>query len=69
MTNYITWLGSASSLRGLARDRRGQDLIEYALLGAFIAVVVAAFFPTMIGPNISTILSKVSSQLAAAPAG
>jgi Flp pilus assembly pilin Flp len=57
MKFFYTWLGQ------LARDRRGQDMIEYALLGAFIAVVVAAFFPTMIGPNISTVFSKVASQL------
>jgi Flp pilus assembly pilin Flp len=69
MKNDTAWLNRRGPLPGLLRDCRGQDLIEYALLGAFIAVVVAAFFPTMIGPNISTILSKVSSQLAAAPAG
>lgn len=57
MKFFYAWLGQ------LARDKRGQDMIEYALLGAFIAVVVAAFFPTMIGPNISTVLSKVASEL------
>lgn len=29
-------------LRGLTRDDRGQDLIEYALLGGVIAVALAA---------------------------
>jgi len=51
----------------LLRDRRGQDLLEYALLGGFIAVAVAAFFPTSIAPNISQILSRVSSMLNSAP--
>ena len=52
-----------------ARDKRGQDLIEYAMLAGFIAVVVAAFFPTQIGPSITTVFSKVSAQLANAGGG
>jgi len=47
----------------LWRDQKGQDLIEYALLGAFIAVAVAVFFPTSIAPNISTVFSKVVSLM------
>ena len=50
----------------LLRDERGQDLIEYALMAAVIAVAVAAIFPQSIGPNISTIFSKVNSSLGAA---
>ena len=50
----------------LLRDDRGQDLIEYTLMAATIAVAVAAIFPQSIGPNISTIFSKVSSSLGAA---
>ena len=50
-------------LWALWRDGRGQDLIEYALLASFIAVAVAAFFPTDIAPNISKIFSRVSSTL------
>jgi Flp pilus assembly pilin Flp len=50
----------------LFQDERGQDLIEYALMAATIAVAVAAIFPQSIGPNISTIFSKVSSSLGAA---
>ena len=53
----------------LRLDRRGQDMIEYALLGAFIAVTVAAFFPTQIAPSIMTVFSKVASSLQASPAG
>jgi len=55
-------------LHRLARNQRGQDMIEYALLGAFIAVVVAAFFPTQIGPNITMVFSKVTTQLMSASA-
>jgi pilus assembly protein Flp/PilA len=51
-------------LRALARHNKdGQDLIEYALMAAFIAVAVAATFPTTIAPNISTVFSKVGSTL------
>jgi Flp pilus assembly pilin Flp len=49
-----------SSLQ-LWRDRRGQDMIEYALLAAAIAIVVAGFLPTTLMPSISTIFSKITS--------
>lgn len=49
-----------SALR-LWRDRRGQDMIEYALLAAAIAIVVAGFLPTTLMPSVSTIFSKISS--------
>lgn len=42
-------------------DARGQDLIEYALLAATLAVVVAGFLPPTIMPAVSTIFSKVIS--------
>jgi Flp pilus assembly pilin Flp len=45
----------------LLLDQRGQDMIEYALLAASIAVVVAGFLPPAIMPAISTIFSKVVS--------
>jgi len=47
-------------------DDGGQDLIEYALMAATIAVAVAAIFPQSIAPNISAIFSKVNSSLGAA---
>jgi Flp pilus assembly pilin Flp len=47
----------------LWRNKKAQDLIEYALLGGFIAVAVAVVFPTSIAPNISTVFSKVVSIL------
>ncbi len=50
-------------LKKLARHEEGQDLIEYALTASFIAVAVAAFFPTSIAPNICQIFSKVTSIL------
>jgi Flp pilus assembly pilin Flp len=48
----------------LWRHREGQDLIEYALLAATIAVVVAGFLPPAIMPSVSTIFSKVTSSMA-----
>lgn len=62
-TNVATVRDCASKL---VRDERGQDMIEYALMAAAIAVAVAAIFPQSIAPNISTIFSKVSSSLGAA---
>lgn len=49
--------------RRQTNDTNGQDLIEYALMAAFIAVAIGATFPTTIGPNISSIFSKVQSNL------
>lgn len=45
----------------------GQDLIEYALLAATLAVVVAGFLPPVIMPAVSTIFSKLSGMLSNAP--
>ncbi|MCC7233887.1 MAG: hypothetical protein IT163_01205 [Bryobacterales bacterium] len=45
----------------MAKDRRGQDLIEYAMLAGFLAVAVGAVFPSNIGPGISQIMSKCAS--------
>ena len=48
-------------VRRLWTDGRGQDMIEYALLAAAIAVIVAGFLPPAIMPGVSTIFSKVVS--------
>jgi Flp pilus assembly pilin Flp len=44
------------------RDVRGQDMIEYALLAAAVAVTVAGFLPTTLMPSVSTIFSKIVSS-------
>ncbi len=49
------------------KDQGGQDLIEYALLAAAIAVVVAGFLPQTLMPSISTIFSQVVSSFNATP--
>ena len=47
------------------KDTRGQDLIEYALMAGFVAVAAGAVMPN-ISTSISTIFSKVQSELTAA---
>ena len=47
----------------LRQDKKGQDLVEYALMAAGIAVAAGAIFPNTIAPNISTIFSKIVSTL------
>jgi pilus assembly protein Flp/PilA len=44
------------------KDRRGQDLIEYALMAGFVAVAAGAIMPT-IATSISTIFSSISSVM------
>jgi Flp pilus assembly pilin Flp len=48
--------------RRLWLNNRGQDMIEYALLAASVAVVVAGFLPPAIMPSISSIFSKLTSS-------
>ncbi len=47
------------------KDRRGQDLIEYALMAGFVAVAAGAIMPN-VASSISTIFSKISSVMTAA---
>lgn len=47
------------------KETHGQDLIEYAMMAGFIAVAAGAVLPG-VGPIISTIFSRVASQLAKA---
>jgi len=47
------------------RDRRGQDLIEYALMAGFVAVAAGAIMPN-VASSISIIFSQISSVMSAA---
>ena len=47
------------------RDRRGQDLIEYALMAGFVAVAAGAIMPA-VSSSISTIFSQIASVMTAA---
>ena len=49
------------------KDRRGQDLIEYALLGAFVTVAAGAVSPG-IASSINVVFSKVNSVMIQAAA-
>jgi Flp pilus assembly pilin Flp len=53
-----------SLLSRLWREEDGQDMIEYALLAATLAVVVAGIFPSSLMPGVSTIFSKITSSFA-----
>jgi Flp pilus assembly pilin Flp len=50
------------------KEERGQDLIEYTLLLAFIALAGAVLFVGM-GRNINSIWTVVNSRLASAASG
>jgi len=52
----------------IMKDTRGQDLIEYALMAGFVAIAAGAVMPG-VATQISTIFSKIQSQLTQAAAG
>jgi len=52
-------------LRNLWNDEQGQDLIEYTLLMAFVALASAALFISS-GKYVSQIWSTTNSQLSSA---
>jgi pilus assembly protein Flp/PilA len=58
---------SMRHLRKLWRNQQGQDLIEYALLAAFLAVAVGALSPS-VATDICTMFSRVATVLTAANA-
>jgi len=49
-------------LRNLLKSEEGQDLIEYALLVVFIAIIVMVVLP-LVGTQISTVFEQIKSQL------
>ena len=49
----------------LLQDKKGQDMVEYALLAGFIAVAAGAILPG-ISDDISAIFSKMASVVDAA---
>jgi Flp pilus assembly pilin Flp len=56
-----------ASLRRFLKDEQGQDLIEYTLLMAFIALASASIFVSA-GSSISGIWGAASNQLSTANA-
>ena len=51
----------------LVKDRKGQDMVEYALLAGFIAVAAGALLPG-ISDRISIIFSRMASVVSVAAA-
>ena len=49
-------------------DRRAQDMVEYSLTAAFVAVAISAIVPPGIVENFDTIFSKVNVWLVKAKA-
>jgi pilus assembly protein Flp/PilA len=47
------------------KNKRGQDLIEYALMAGFVAVAAGAIMPG-VASSISTIFSEVASVMTGA---
>ena len=47
----------------LWRDERGQDMIEYALMAAMVAIAVAAFVPYSMIPAVSHIYSRLQGVM------
>jgi pilus assembly protein Flp/PilA len=54
-------------LRALRRDTAGQDLLEYALLVALIALVAYGAVE-LTGTNVNTIFSNIAGKLGTAAA-
>ncbi len=55
MLSYVTM-----RLQQLLKDRKGQDLIEYALMAGFVAVAAGAIMPG-VASSINIIFSEVNS--------
>ena len=51
----------------LVSDKRGQDMIEYALVAALVVVAVLSGLAPWVGPTLSQIFSRVGSALSATP--
>ena len=51
-----------TTLRSLLRNEEGQDLLEYALLVALIALVAVAAI-TLAGLNVNTIFQNIAAAL------
>jgi pilus assembly protein Flp/PilA len=52
-----------ANLRALVRNDEGQDLLEYALLIALIAIVCVVAVTTT-GENVAAIFDEIAAQLA-----
>jgi pilus assembly protein Flp/PilA len=66
ISHFNSWRSQMKSMKqlfvGLTKDESGQDLIEYALVAALIALGSVAAMNTL-ATNISTALNSVGTQL------
>jgi Flp pilus assembly pilin Flp len=67
MLAKLQYVRAALSVRALRNNRQGQDMIEYALLAAAMAVLVAGFLPPAIMPMVSGIFSKICDAFSKTP--
>jgi len=51
----------------LWKHEEGQDLVEYALMAASVAVVAGVFFPPAVMPAVSGIFSRLVTIFAQSP--
>ena len=65
MTNCKPWINLRQTLSDLLRDESGQDLIEYALVAAIIALGATAAL-TKVSGDISAIFTKIGTTLTTA---
>lgn len=61
--NLAVLKNKAGCILRLWRDKRGQDLIEYALLTASVALLVYGALPSQYSGSLSNIWSRVNSNL------
>jgi pilus assembly protein Flp/PilA len=54
-----------NAVKSFARNEEGQDLLEYALLVALIALVAVGAV-TLAGKNVSTIFNNIAAAIAPA---
>ena len=68
----MAWNWTAVQLRALKSEEKGQGMVEYALIIAFIAIVVIAAL-VFLGPAIADLFTNITGELenatTAAPTG
>jgi len=57
---------SMKHLKNFLREDSGQDMVEYALLGAFISIVAIAALRA-IGPLVTAVFTKIQNELSSTP--
>ena len=66
MINLKLWISRRHILSDLISDESGQDLIEYALVAAIIALGATAAMTT-VSKNITNVFTKIGNSLSSAP--